>query len=112
MFFSEYRSDQVAELASDNDAGGEDAQAPDDGEVSGTVFGCQDLRVDEAEEEVLFGCGGASARGGGEETLLRRAVEPWRGQVECDVRMLVVSLVMFRSKDSSSRMQVVEYAGA
>lgn len=64
--------DQVAELASDDDACCEDAETPNDGEVSWTVFGCEDLGVDEPDEEVLLGCRTTSG-GGGEEALLCRA---------------------------------------
>lgn len=68
----EYRGDEVAEFAGDDDASSEDGDAPEDGEVTGAVFGGEDVLVDEADEEVGFGCSAVrgGAGGGAEEALL------------------------------------------
>lgn len=67
-------SDEVTELAGRDDADGEDTDTPHDREVAGTVFGSEDLVVDEANQEVALLRSGTSSRRGGEETFLCRAV--------------------------------------
>ena len=64
---------EVAELARGDDSDGEDGDAPDDREVAGALLGCEDLAVQEAQQEVLLG-GRAPRRR--QETLLRGPVQP------------------------------------
>ncbi len=72
---SEDGRDQVAKLPGGNDTSGEDAQPPNDREVAGTVFGSQDLVVDEMDQKVGLLLRGSTAAVGREEAFLCRAVE-------------------------------------
>lgn len=86
--FLEDRSDQVAELASDDDACSENRETPDDGEVASAVFGSENLVVDESNEEVLLRLGRRSSTRGREEASLRRTVTSERVRVSRTVRNL------------------------